>query len=448
MSAPRFLSPLAAALIAIHAANARAEPPAIDPSIGRVEAFIELPTETPYVGEPILVRVRSSVRGHVARDDMRQPALTDFDWQQFGIDVETDDMVNGFRVPVFERVIAVYPRKPGRLTIGPFVRHVTLVTADNDRVEADFASEPVTVEARAHDGLGRAGDWWLPARSVKITNSWEPSPDKLGFDDTARRTLTLEASGVTADRLPPPPPVRTEGVIAFVGPVERETIVTDDGPTARAIYRWDVRPASLAPAMTPAIHIPWFDISSRQMRDAVAPSRRVSFLGSSGDARPAPAVTETPSLFSTRPLAAGAASFLWTMAVAFLLASSRKLRLGARNAARRKALAYLRRAARGDDLASFRAALANLSRVAPDHWARVAGDTNIAADLASIDAHMFAASAHPSPRLTPLARAITAACRRLDAEPSSEPNALVPLDGAPVPFHGERGARMSGPPFA
>jgi hypothetical protein len=315
---------VAATGAALHFASvARAQTPAFDPPLGRIEIRADLPKEPPFVGEPIVLHVRSSLRANATRDKILQPILTDFDWQQFGADVSSEEMLDGYWTPVIERVLMVTPLKAGLLTIPPFTRHVEFVTPNDDRSAANFVSNSLVIDVRSHEGVGSAEDPWLPAKSVKISDDWEPAPDRIPFGETAHRVLTIEANGLTADRLPAPPLLRAPGIISFIGPVDRRTIVTDDGPIARVAYSWNVRPVSNTPAMAPAIHIPWFDVAARKMRDAVAPEREVAFLNAARKTRAPSVAIETPGFLSVWPLAAGAAGFVWTIAVAYLVATSK-----------------------------------------------------------------------------------------------------------------------------
>jgi hypothetical protein len=326
MTAPRVLLLVAATGVALGlGVCARAETPSIDPSIGHVEIWADLPNEPPFVGEPIMLHVRSSLRAKTTRDKIFQPALTDFDWQQFGIDTSTEEMLNGFWTPVVERVLMITPLKAGALTIPPFTRRVEVLVANGERVEANFVSNSLVIDVRSHDGVGSADDWWLPAKSVTISDKWEPAPERIPFGETAHRVLTIEAKGLTADRLPPPPVLRAPGLISFIGPVDRQTIVTDDGPVARASYSWKVRPVSVTSATAPAIHIPWFDVATRKMRDAAAPEREVAFLNAMRKARIRSTTTAAPGNLGVWPLAAFFMSFAWTLGVTYLMAASRSL---------------------------------------------------------------------------------------------------------------------------
>jgi hypothetical protein len=400
----RFVPLLALFLGAFSVAAAAAQaPPA-----GRLDAFIEAPAARPYVGEPLRLVLRSFVRGRVAADRIEQPALTDFDWQQFGVDSSSEAMIDGFWTPVVERVIMLYPLRAGTLTIPPFRRRVFYLVGDNERAEAEFASAPLTIETRPRDGVADAGDFWLPAKSLRISDRWEPEPDKIPFGETATRVVTVEADEVTAERLPPLPNFRAPGVITFAGPVERRTIVTDHGPIGRAVYRWSVRPVSGVAAIAPAIRLRWFDTAARRMREAVAPERRIAFLVAAPVAAPAPTVVR---LIAPRPLLAALCGYVLA-ASSLILASERAPFAAARAfAQRRRRLSALRRAARRGDAFAFRRALAELSGAEPDLWRCVAARADMARALAELDAALYGRTPPAAPQLPALAQQLARALR-------------------------------------
>ena len=177
MMAPRVLLFVAASVVALGlGASARAEEPSNDPSVGRVEIWAALPKEPPFVGEPIMLHMRSSLRAKTTRDKILQPALIDFDWQQFGIDKSSEEMLDGYWTPVLERVLVITPLKAGALTIPPFIRRAEFLAANGEREETEFSSRPLAIDVRSHEGVGPSGAWWLPAKSMTISDRWEPAP--------------------------------------------------------------------------------------------------------------------------------------------------------------------------------------------------------------------------------------------------------------------------------
>ena len=262
-----------------------------------------------------MLRMRSFIRAYIALDDVQEPPLVDFDVQQLGRDKPIEAMVDGFQVQGIERDLAIFPQQSGRLIIPPFARHVTIINDDGSRSEGEFASKPIYVDIQNYQAINPAGAWWLPVKSLTLTDTWSPEPDEIARGNLTRRTIKVEAVGMTADRLPPAPDMRAPGVISFRGPTVRETQITEDGPIARATYQFDLRPATGAPARMPEIAIPWFDTSERRMRQTAIPERWVAYLGTFVHTR----LEKIPSLgdriMKPGPIAAGLASFAWMAAL-------------------------------------------------------------------------------------------------------------------------------------
>lgn len=431
-SRPRTGHSVALALLALLClavpASAQTAGPPVDPSLGRVEVTLDLPKDKPFVGEMIILRIRSFIRAYIVLDQLRQPPMVDFDVQQLGRDKPIDAMVDGYRVEGIERDLAIFPQQSGRLIIPPFVRHVTIANDDGSRSEADFASKPVYVDIQNYQAINPADAWWLPVKSLTLTDSWAPEADEIPAGTLARRTIKVEAVGMTADRLPPPPEMRAPGIIAFRGPTTRETQITEDGPIAHATYQWDLRPATGAPARMPEISIPWFDTSERRMRQAAIPERWVAYIGTFVHTRLEKIPSFTERVMRPAPIALGLAGFAWTAALVGLLVTRAPRDPDARRL--RRALGRLRRAARFHDEAGFRNAVAELGRLAPARWRAVAAEPGIASGLAALDRARFGRQEAAPPALAPLAAAIVRTWRDLAARAEARERAsLPPLDG-------------------
>ena len=290
-----------------------------------------------------MLRMRSFIRADVVLDRIEQPPLLNFSWQQLGRDKPIEAMIDGFSVAGIERDLAIFPSTSGRLIIEPFARHVTIVNRDSQRVEADFSSKPVYVDVQNYTAISPPDRWWLPAKSVTLTDSWSQVPDEIKPGTLARRTITVEALGLTGDRLPPPPDMQAPGTIAFRGPVDRQTTLTEDGPLGRGTYIWDIRPVSPAPAKLPAIHVAWFDTQARRMRDRAIPELWIALVGTL--VHPSHEASRSTHMLSAGPVAVGFAGFAWTAALVGFAVTSRRP-LGRKALRRGRALATLGRRAR------------------------------------------------------------------------------------------------------
>lgn len=385
------------------------------PVIGHMEAIIENSGEAPYPEEMVLLTIRSTLlRTQIALEQIEQPALQNFSWMQLGQDRWYGCDVEGAPAKCFERVLALFPVRSGQLTIDPFIHHLTVIGADGARQQLDLRSAPVSLAVRpwtaARGGPDARDSWWLPVKSLTVTDKWEPEPDRIRPGETAHRTVVVEAVGIGAERLPPAPKLRSLGLITFAGPVERTTTQTPAGPIARAIYRWDVRPVATSPATLEAVHIPWFDTVSRRMRDAALPARQVAFLSDREGAAPKHPLLERFIL----PLSL-LASFITGLAILFVGPKSQghgHTSLLLERFMVQRDLKELRCAARSGDPNALRRAIYDLARRDPQRARRWLFEPSVRSGMSALDGYLFAPPGTQPPKISSLAKSIAKAWRR------------------------------------
>ncbi|MER2264153.1 hypothetical protein [Methylobacterium oxalidis] len=379
----------------------------------------------PFAREMVLLRIHGVYKQQILLEEVVQPTLANFSWTQLGRDAWTrTKLPDGQSAIAFERVIAIFPHHAGDFTLDPFVHRLTVSDAGTRKV-VDVRSGSIHLPVAAWKGAGGPDakePWWLPARDVAITDSWSPDPETLKIGESTRRIVTIEAQGMVAEGLPPRPVMRTRGILTFAGPVSRETIITPQGPVARATYQWDVKPAIADIIPLDAIKIPWFDTVSRTMREAEIPARQIG--GGLPDRE-----GEAPREVSASPYviaASGLAAFGIGLALIGYGAGGRgRLRI---DRATRRAL---RRAADTGDATAFRAALGPALQSEPG-FARIwREDPAVAAGLDALDRAVYAPGGAAPPDLRRLAALLSRPVREPRAAPEADP--LKPLDGAPAP---------------
>lgn len=285
-------------------------PPQAQPLIGRAEMIADAAEGGPIEGELVLLHLRAIRKGRVTLEEIRQPALTDLSWMQLGRDLTYEEQFQGFILPGVERVLAVYPQRAGPLTIDPFTLHMTILDDSGARADVDMQPPPLTLQVRKIPAEA-AGKPWLPASALTLTETWDTPPGALAQGALAHRTLRLEARGLTADRLPPPPLMRAPGVIAYAYPAQRGSAITPQGPVASVVYQWDIKPVSQDAAELPPVEITWFDTRARVMRVASTGSVKVKQLSA---AARAPGSAGAPRLTPLAALLAAGAACLWGLA--------------------------------------------------------------------------------------------------------------------------------------
>ncbi|GJE11972.1 hypothetical protein FOHLNKBM_3018 [Methylobacterium longum] len=375
----------------------------------------------PFSREMVLLKIHGVYKQPILLEEVVQPSLANFSWTQLGRDHwSRTKLPDGQSAIAFDRTVAVFPHHAGQFTIEPFTHKLTVNDVGERRV-VEVRSKPIPFPVapwtEPAGGPDAKEPWWLPAKDVAITDSWSPDPETIKIGETARRIVTLEAQGMVAEGLPPRPVMRTRGIITFAGPVTRETLLTPSGPVARATYQWDVKPG--VPEIIPldAIAIPWFDTSTRTMRETEIPARQIG--GGLPDQETDRAPPPVPSPLVTA--AAALAAFGLGLALIGFGLGRPSLRLSGPN---RRAL---RAAARTGDPARFRAVLDAAMREAPDLVRIWRARPGLAASFAALDRAVFGASGAPVPDLPALARSLSRPERV--AGPAPGTGRLAPLDG-------------------
>ncbi|MFC7400528.1 hypothetical protein ACFQU1_25330 [Chelatococcus sp. GCM10030263] len=418
---PILCSAVIAVLLACLPVPALAVVAEADPANARLQISVETPKDSVYPREMVLLRIRGAYRTQMGYEHVEQPELRDFTWFQLGRDRWFPSDLDGFQARGFERRIALFPQRSGRLDISPFIHHLMLPGSERD--EITVTSNATTLDVAPLPA--QAGDWWLPARSVTVTDQWDPAPETLQPGGIAQRTVTIEAVGVNAEQLPPQPRLSAPKAVIFPGQGERETRIGSDGPVGRAVYRWEVRPI-LPHLILDEVEIPWFDTVQRTMRTAILPARRLAWGAGSEENL---AVEASAASHSRLLVGAGIAAFIAGLVVMFAgtTPSEFRARLPRRAPPQLKAM---RAAARRGDQPAFRRAVSALARDDRDaarHWMQ---EPEVAGGLARLDARLFAGVAtEAEPDLRALARAIEQAWRRSRKAEMPEPAGLAPLDG-------------------
>lgn len=358
-----------------------------------------VPEAAPVVGEMIPVTVRGEYTSFITLEKLTFPNSPDYDWMQTARDAWRDEMVEGRTVKVFERRIALFPRRAGTLAIGPLTHHLTILGKSSPREALDVAAPPVTLTVAPYPAEGVP----LSARSLTVDDRLSADPGSLRDGDTLIRRVVIKADGTLAHLLPPRPSLREPWLISFVSPEQRTVLPTPDGPAVTVIWEWSLRPKTGEPGVLPAFSFAWFDTVSRQMKAAEIPAipfGYASFRDNQGGAD-----RLAPGQFA---LGAGAVAFGLAAGLGLALQGAAARGLGEirRSFARLSPVdptrRALRKAARTGDLLALRAAAERyLAR------RRALGRTVTGRETAALDALLYGRDAAGTVDAAALAKGIT-----------------------------------------
>ena len=178
--------------------------------------FIEtnLDQDSVYVQAQALLTVRVYHSVSLYDDSSLTPLqVDDTRIEQLGESRTYEKVINGIRHGVIETRYAIYPQHSGTLTIPAQTFSATLVeprpAQDNNPQGSKpgklihVSSPELSLTVKAKPAMYPADAPWLPARSLTLTESWNPEPDHVQVGDSLTRSLTLKAEGLAGAQLPP-----------------------------------------------------------------------------------------------------------------------------------------------------------------------------------------------------------------------------------------------------
>ena len=311
--------------------------------------------------------------------------------EQLGESRTYEKLINGVRHGVIERRYGIYPQRSGELIIPAQTFSATQVDSQQATAPAPLgpkpgkmvhvtsAEIPLTVLPKPESYPSNAP--WLPARSLSLSETWNPEPDHTMVGDSLTRTLTLKAEGLSSAQLPPLPATDVNGLRRYPDLPQLSNQVTENGLIGSREEREALVPTRVGQIELPAVEVVWWNTHEDHLERTYLPARTLLAAANPNQAVDTP-VSGTPSALNEE-------SSLWLWQLSTLLLACTTLASLALWWRARWQPAILRAAQTGpsprtllDDLK--RASLANdpqATRQALDAWARQQPET--LADMAA-----------------------------------------------------------------
>ncbi|TWR83255.1 BatD family protein [Pseudomonas saxonica] len=350
--------------------------------------FIESSLDQPsvYVQAQSLLTLRIYHSVALYDDSSLTPLhLSDAIVEQLGESRTYEKMINGVRHGVIEVRYGIYPQHSGQLTIPAQTFSATQVDSQQATAPAPLGPKPgkmihvtsaeIPLEVKPKPADYPATAAWLPARSLSMSETWNPEPDHCQVGDSLTRTLTLKAEGLSSAQLPALPATDVNGLRRYPDLPQLSNQISENGLIGSREEREALVPTRVGQVELPAVEVVWWNTHEDRLERSYLPARTLQ-------------VADNPSLavdtpISSEPLAVSDDSTLWRWQLSTLiLALTSLLGFGLWWRARTQP-AILRAAQTGpsprtllDDLK--RACLANdpqATRQALDAWARQQPET-------------------------------------------------------------------------
>jgi hypothetical protein len=239
----------------------------------------ELSPARVYVGAEALLKLRLLRAPWMPHGTLRPPALGDAAEVSLLGSIRTGTQIrDGVQYELVERTHVIVPRRAGRLEIPGPVWEASLGFEVYNK-----ATGTVPKTAR---GAGKvlevrevpagAGEPFLPAKSLVLTESWSRDLEALSEGIPVTRTLTLRAEGLAAERLPRIEMSGGPALLVHHDQPELKTEYFDGGMLGVRVQRIVLMPIGAGEVALPEVSVQWWDVGADAAKVATVPGRNLA----------------------------------------------------------------------------------------------------------------------------------------------------------------------------
>ncbi|CAN7192815.1 BatD family protein [Pseudomonas sp. LjRoot71] len=191
--------------------------------------------------------------------------------------------INGVRHGVIELRYAIFPQESGELLIPAQTFTATAVDRSSGTAYNPFGPRPgkvvrvkspeIPLTVKAKPASYPANAPWLPARSVTLSEVWNPQPDSARVGDSLTRSLLLKVEGLASAQLPPLPATQVSGLRRYPDQPQLANQVGENGLVGSREEREALVANREGLLVLPAVEVLWWNTRTDQLERSSLPAR-------------------------------------------------------------------------------------------------------------------------------------------------------------------------------
>ena len=247
---------------------------------------VEATPKTPYVQSQVIYTIRLFYALNLQSASMSEPTFSGGEVlvKKLGEDRQYDTWRNGKHFSVIERKYALFPQQSGTIIIDAINFKAQVIDNREPRSVFDnFFRQPSTHIKRLHSKAIKLevkpipnqfkGKNWLPAKNLRLTDSFSEHLPKFKLGEPVTRTLTLSADGVTVGQLPEFMKKSTAQLKQYTDQPKLDEQMTYQGISSIREEKIAIIPSKAGEYTLPAIEIPWWNTETNKLAIAKLPAR-------------------------------------------------------------------------------------------------------------------------------------------------------------------------------
>jgi hypothetical protein len=212
--------------------------------------------------------------------------------------------INGIRHGVIELRYAIFPQESGELLIPGQVFSATAVARASANDYNPFGPRPgrvtrvkspeIPLQVKTKPASYPADAPWLPARSLSLSEVWNPQPEQARAGESLTRSLLLKVDGLSSAQLPPLPATRGADLRRYPDQPQLANQASEFGLTGSREEREALVPNRSGPIELAAVEVLWWNTQEDRLERSSLPARTLQVASNPSLEAQTTALAQTP----------------------------------------------------------------------------------------------------------------------------------------------------------
>tara|TARA_R110000744_G_scaffold66320_4_gene135481 strand:+ start:4426 stop:6099 length:1674 start_codon:yes stop_codon:yes gene_type:complete len=251
-----------------------------------------------YVQQQITLTVKLHFAAELKRGSLTEPTLAGANILQVGKDKESENIINGKRYRIIERVYAISPQESGEATLKSpiFSGEIIMPSARRSNFLSFADTKPVSVvgddiELTIKAIPAQVNGAWLPSELLALHQEWQPEPSQFKVGEPITRTITLTAAGLSEEQLPEITMEVPQGLKVYPDQATLHTGLNSERLVSQKVINFAIVASQAGEYQLPEIMVPWWNTVTNKAELAKIPAQTITVLPNADITQ---IVTQTP----------------------------------------------------------------------------------------------------------------------------------------------------------
>lgn len=257
------------------------------PAASQQDLFIstDVSASNVYVQQQITLTVKLHFAAELKRGSLTEPSLAGANIIQVGKDKESENIINGKRYRIIERVYAISPQESGEVVLKSPVFSGEIIMPSSRRSNFLSFAETKPVSVIGDDIAltvkaipAQVSGAWLPSELLALHQEWQPEPEQFKVGEPITRTVTLTAAGLSEEQLPEITMEVPHGLKVYPDQAELHTGLNNERLVSQKVVNFAIVASEAGEYILPEINIPWWNTVTNKAQIAKIPAQKVNVL--------------------------------------------------------------------------------------------------------------------------------------------------------------------------